>query len=148
MSEIQECVLYRGMEHGEILLEMAKLMDALSDDRKDPDSLKPVFFRCVGELVEMAGAYGFSGNLWHDYLTLLLVNHENAFSTACEIRGAVGGRSLPFMILRYSGTCMPLTLPLLTDCFIHRAAGSSAAIRRQRTPGKCLTGASETGSVI
>ena len=46
MSEIQECVLYRGMEHGEILLEMAKLMDALSDDRKDPDSLKPVFFRC------------------------------------------------------------------------------------------------------
>ena len=42
MSEIQECVLYRGMEHGEILLEMAKLMDALSDDRKDPDSLKPV----------------------------------------------------------------------------------------------------------
>ena len=39
----------------------------------------------------MAGAYGFSGNLWHDYLTLLLVNHENAFSTACEIRGAVGG---------------------------------------------------------
>lgn len=83
MSEIQECVLYRDMEHGEILLEMAKLMDALSDDRKDPDSLKPVFFRCVGELVEMAGAYGFSGNLWHDYLTLLLVNHENAFSTAC-----------------------------------------------------------------
>ena len=35
MSEIQECVLYRDMEHGEILLEMAKLMDALSDDRKD-----------------------------------------------------------------------------------------------------------------
>ena len=25
MSEIQECVLYRDMEHGEILLEMAKL---------------------------------------------------------------------------------------------------------------------------
>ncbi len=45
MSEIQECVLYRDMEHGEILLEMAKLMDALSDDRKDPDSLKPVFLR-------------------------------------------------------------------------------------------------------
>ena len=50
MSEIQECVLYRGMEHGEILLEMAKLMDALSDDRKDPDSLKPCLLytsRCV-----------------------------------------------------------------------------------------------------
>jgi predicted AAA+ superfamily ATPase len=39
----------------------------------------------------MAGMYGFSGNLWHNYLTFLLVNHENAFSTACEIRGAVQG---------------------------------------------------------
>ncbi len=35
--------------------------------------------------------YGFSGNLWHNYLTQLLVNHENAFSTASEIRGAVEG---------------------------------------------------------
>ena len=39
----------------------------------------------------MAGAYGFAGNLWHDYLTYLLVNHENAFSTACEIVGPVEG---------------------------------------------------------
>ena len=42
-------------------------------------------------LAEMAGSYGFSGNLWHDYLTFLLVNHENAFSTACEITGPVEG---------------------------------------------------------
>ena len=41
----------------------------------------------------MAGMYGFSGKIsWHNYLTFLLVNHENAFSTACEIRGAVGGQ--------------------------------------------------------
>ena len=39
----------------------------------------------------MAGTYGFAGNLWHDYLTYLLVNHENAFSTACEIVGPVEG---------------------------------------------------------
>ena len=45
----------------------------------------------MNQLVEMAGAYGFSDNLWHDYLTLLLVNHENAFSTASEIRGTVDG---------------------------------------------------------
>ena len=40
---------------------------------------------------ESAGTYGFAGNLWHDYLTYLLVNHENAFSTACEIVGPVEG---------------------------------------------------------
>ena len=35
--------------------------------------------------------YGFSGNIWHTYLTFLLVNHENAFSMASEIRGAIKG---------------------------------------------------------
>lgn len=42
-------------------------------------------------ILKMAGTYGFAGNLWHDYLTYLLVNHENAFSTACEIVGPVEG---------------------------------------------------------
>ena len=50
-----------------------------------------LFFECANGLVETAGAYGFYGNLWHCYLTFLLVNNENAFSTACEIRGAVNG---------------------------------------------------------
>ena len=39
----------------------------------------------------MAGTYGFSGNLWHCYLTYLLVNNENVFSKACEIHGPVEG---------------------------------------------------------
>ena len=42
-------------------------------------------------LVEMANRYGFSGNLWCNYLTYLLVNKENAFSTSCEIVGHVDG---------------------------------------------------------
>ena len=52
---------------------------------------RTLYYNCMNQLVEMAGAYGFSDNLWHDYLTFLLVNHENAFSTASEIRGAVDG---------------------------------------------------------
>ncbi len=91
MSGIQECVLYRDFARGEILEHMTLLMDALKE--KDPDirEKKDLFFSCVNGLVETAGSYGFSGNLWHTYLTLLLVSHENAFSTACEIRGAVKG---------------------------------------------------------
>ncbi|MFR6137288.1 MAG: hypothetical protein ACLUI0_11915 [Blautia massiliensis (ex Durand et al. 2017)] len=48
-------------------------------------------FQCMNGLVELAGMYGFSGNIWHTYLTFLLVNHENAFSMASEIRGAIKG---------------------------------------------------------
>ena len=31
------------------------------------------------------------GNLWHTYLTFLLVNDENAYSTSCEIVGEIEG---------------------------------------------------------
>ena len=91
MARLNECILYRNFEHGEILDKMAELMTAW--ERKSPDlkEKEGLFFECANGLVETAGSYGFSGNLWHCYLTFLLVNNENAFSTACEIRGAVNG---------------------------------------------------------
>ena len=36
-------------------------------------------------------SHGFEGNLWHTYLTFLLVNDENAYSTSCEIVGEIEG---------------------------------------------------------
>lgn len=90
MAGIRECILYRNFEHGELLQDMTKLME----DVHHPKVLygkEDTFFKCLNQLVEMAGAYGFSGNLWHNYITFLLVNNENAFSTACEIVGPVDG---------------------------------------------------------
>ena len=90
MTGIRECILYRDFEQGELLEKMTMLMEDISHPKvlygKDGD-----YFACIHQLVEMAGTYGFAGNLWHDYLTYLLVNHENAFSTACEIVGPVEG---------------------------------------------------------
>lgn len=91
MAGIKECVLYRGFERGEILDKMAALIDALDRGEAADPELQECFFECVNGLVEIAGSYGFSGNLWHNYLTLLLVSHENAFSTASEIRGSIEG---------------------------------------------------------
>lgn len=90
MTGIRECILYRDFEQGELLEKMTMLMEDISHPKvlygKDGE-----YFACIHQLVEMAGTYGFAGNLWHDYLTNLLVNHENAFSTACEIVGPVEG---------------------------------------------------------
>lgn len=90
MTRIKECVLYRNFEQGEILDKMTKLMDA-KEGTVDICEMEEVFYECVNGLIEIAGSYGFAGNLWHNYLTLLLVNHENAFSTASEIRGKIEG---------------------------------------------------------
>ncbi len=89
MVRINECILYRNFEQGDILKKMAQIIDHSCDENLD--GMKEVFFECANGLVEMAGAYGFAGDLWHCYLTYLLVNHENAFSTACEIVGPVEG---------------------------------------------------------
>ena len=88
MTRLEECILYRGFEHGETLKTMAALING---EGESLNSRTADFYRCTGEMVELAGMYGFSGNLWHNYLTFLLVNHENAFSTASEIRGRVEG---------------------------------------------------------
>ena len=90
MTGIRECILYRDFEQGEVLEKMTMLMEDISHP-KVLYGKGGEYFACIHQLVEMAGTYGFAGNLWHDYLTYLLVNHENAFSTACEIVGPVEG---------------------------------------------------------
>ena len=90
MTGIRECILYRDFEQGELLEKMTMLMEDISHP-KVLYGRGGEYFACIHQLVEMAGTYGFAGNLWHDYLTYLLVNHENAFSTACEIVGPVEG---------------------------------------------------------
>ncbi len=91
MIRIDDGILFRNFERGETLQDMTRLMNNLEEGKLSEDEARGLFFGCAGRLVEMAAAFGFTGNLWHDYLTYLLVNHENAYSTSCEIRGTVTG---------------------------------------------------------
>ena len=91
LARIQECILYRDFSDGEILDNMAGIINLYESDEEALRAKENQFFQCVNGLVELAGMYGFSGNIWHTYLTFLLVNHENAFSMASEIRGAIKG---------------------------------------------------------
>ena len=95
MRTIKECVLYRGFENAEPFVLFSELMGkypAGNPYLAEPSAAdREAFFGAVQELLDLAGAVGFEGNLWQHYLAYLLVNHENAFSKACEIRGDVGG---------------------------------------------------------
>ena len=90
MTRIAECILYRDFEDGEILEKLTNIIGNIQND-EPVVSLTGDFYACLNRLVEMANRYGLSGNLWHAYLTFLLINKENAFSTACEIVGKVEG---------------------------------------------------------
>ena len=88
---VNELILYRGMEHEEILRDMTFLMEHAENEYYNEEDLRSLFFEVVHKLIELATSHGFEGNLWHNFMTLLLANSENAYSTSCEIVGPVEG---------------------------------------------------------
>ena len=86
-----ELMLYKNMEYGEILQDMTFLMENYNNEYYNREDLRSLLFECINELLEISVSHGFEGNLWHTYLTFLLSNDENAYSTSCEIVGPVEG---------------------------------------------------------
>ena len=84
----EELIVYKELEDGQILKDMVWLMEHY---RSGDGRAKPLFYECMHGLLERAATNGFHGNLWHCYLADLLVNNENSYSLACEIRGEVEG---------------------------------------------------------
>lgn len=96
----QELIVYRNFEEGDLLYDMAWLMSHYADPSMTKEqngrsctreAMASLFYTCIHRLIELAGNYGFHGNLWHCYLANLLVNNENSYSCGCEIRGEIEG---------------------------------------------------------
>lgn len=90
---IKELIVYRIDENERILQDMAMIMDkaAVGIKEEEIQTLKDTFYGCMQGMLELAGNHGFYGNLWHCYLTNVLVNHENSYSKSTEIVGAIQG---------------------------------------------------------
>lgn len=85
MGKTLRLILYRNLEEQMLLDSMAALLEG------EKSSEKWDSYQCANQLVELADRYGFEGNLWHCFLAYCLANHENAYSTACEISEPAGG---------------------------------------------------------
>ena len=88
---VNELMLYRHMEQGQVLNDMAFLMENYDNEYYNKEDLRGLLFDSVNEILELAVSHGLTGNLWHDYLTYLLASDENAYSTSSEIVGAIDG---------------------------------------------------------
>lgn len=84
----EECILFR-------LAETIKTFDSLEKDKKDieieKENITSDIYSLINELLDIATIYGFDTNLWHNYLSFLLINSENPFSITCEKVGAKQG---------------------------------------------------------
>lgn len=89
----QELIVYKDFpkDEGSVLHDMVWLMEHYKDTYYNREDMAGLLYECIHRLLEMAGNHGFYGNLWHCYLSNLLVNNENSYSKACEIRGKVEG---------------------------------------------------------
>jgi len=73
------------------LLKNMDLLIAKVEENADKKECEGIYYSVVSDLYEYASENGFKGNLWHCYLTELLVYNENPYSIACEKRGDVEG---------------------------------------------------------
>lgn len=93
----EQMILYRDFGEDALLEKMEEIMLHFQEKETEAvskwncSSWQGLYYSCIHDLVELTGTYGFRGNLWHAYLTYLLVNNENAYSKACEIKGPVDG---------------------------------------------------------
>lgn len=84
-------ILYRNMEHEQLLKDMTFLIENAGNEYYNNEDLRGLLFESLSEMIELASVYGFEGNLWHNFLTFLVANSENSYSTACEVVGEVEG---------------------------------------------------------
>lgn len=88
---ISNLLIYGDMPEDSIIMELGKICAALSREEVSKDELRTRAYKQVKRLLEVATQYGFDKNLWHNYLTFLLITSENSFSLTCEKIGANEG---------------------------------------------------------
>ncbi len=88
---VSKLLLYGDLPQDSILMELCRICSDLRADRQDKDELVRRVYRQVKRLLVTATDYGFNKNLWHNYLTFLLITNENPFSITCEKVGAKEG---------------------------------------------------------
>ncbi|MCR5657401.1 MAG: DUF815 domain-containing protein [Butyrivibrio sp.] len=89
-----ELILFRNVTNRQMELRDGLILLANADEANgtfDINTQREMAHLCMNVLVDESARRGFYGNLWHAFLTLLLVSDENAYSLATEIRGEMGG---------------------------------------------------------
>lgn len=72
-------------------MELSDIIRKMDDGSQTKEELVTRVLTQIKRLLQVATDYGFDKNLWHNYLTFLLITSENPFSITCEKVGANEG---------------------------------------------------------
>lgn len=90
-KEIAKLILYRDLEEGDILYAFHDIFKEFEAGCYDANELIKHIFTQIKALLDLSTRYAFNHNLWHNFLTFLLLMNENPFSLVSEKNGAQEG---------------------------------------------------------
>lgn len=89
--EISKLIMYGNMDKECILYKFADIFKRFENQESSDAQLIQDIYTQIKRLLIVATDYGFNKNLWHNYLTFVLITNENPFSITCEKVGANDG---------------------------------------------------------
>ena len=119
MKSPKNLILYKDFDDGELFYNMTWIMENYKNEFYNKEDIQSLLYECLNQLMELAVSHGFEGNLWHCFLAFILVNNENAYSKACEIRGEVDGSINKVVLHDFDiiKSFFDFDLQQLADCF-------------------------------
>ncbi len=93
-KEVSKLLLYSNLGSDSILTELCGVFKAWENNEEGKDVLIHRIYVEIKRLLDLATQYGFDTNLWHNYLTFLLITNENSFTLTCERQGYTEGGSV------------------------------------------------------
>ncbi len=121
---ISKLLMYGDMKEDAILVQLADICETLEDEQANVNRLRTRLLVQVKRILQVATDYGFDKNIWHNYLTYLLITNENPFTITCEKVGAQDGSVNDFVKDDFAAfkelfdyDFSELESKLSTDCF-------------------------------
>ena len=88
---VSKLLIYGDMPEDSILMELSNIIKEYKETDYQKDEIITRIYHQVKRILVVATDFGFDKNLWHNYLTYLLITNENPFSLTCEKVGANDG---------------------------------------------------------
>ena len=89
--ETSKLLLYSKLGEDSVLLRLSEIFYDWDHQACERSALIRRIYVEIKRILDLATTYGFNTNLWHNYLTFVLITNENSFSLTCERVGASEG---------------------------------------------------------
>ena len=96
--ELSKLIIFNNGGEENILVRLGKIFKDFHEQTDSADSLRARIYAEIRRLLEIATKYGFDNNLWHNYLTFLIITDENPLSLTYEKAGKQDGTVNSFAI--------------------------------------------------